>query len=1627
MKKKSNSGFPYRYIILSVLFFILKNHSVLAQQKTEEISLFKNDQALAQTIVEEVFQDDMGFMWFGTYDGLIRFDGSEIKRFKYNHLDDSSISNDVITSIVQDKNGVLWIGTHMGLNSYDPLTEKFTHYFMSTFEDEGLISNQISSLMIDSNGYLWVSTYFGLSIFDPEKATVISGFSNPQDPSDPNGVLVRYTLQINDSTFLISSGSGLTEVQISELNYFSLDFVAVKDNLNKKLFSPSHISQDKSGKLWLSSNNKSSIFDYETKEVFPITFENEDYNKISYLTSDPEGNIWIGVSDIGFVNITSDRLYKSANNFKLISKPLIEGKDFVLYNIKLSDESGISFKRILSSWFDNSGVFWIGTQEGLFNLDLTSKLFDTYCRFANDNSTKCDDITSITTSKTGKILFGTSNSTLFSFDPQSKLTELLSLNQPNQLMVTGIHSDPFGYIWVALTGGGIIKLDSHGKFVKRYTAESPDSVRLEEWAVWCLLEDSKGNLWVGTASGLEKFKLSSPINGNREFLSKTKYEADINDNGALASDNIWALFEDDIGRIWIGAHMGGLSLYKPETDNFISYRLNKGATSALQSDKVQVIMQDHRGIIWLGTEYGFAAMRCDEKDHAEFRTFTENDGLCNNGITGILEDEYGDLWISTKGGVSRFSPPEIVFDRSMEGKFENYYDGDGLQSNKFNPFAYSKSQTGEMFFGGSKGLNSFFPDEVIINSVPPKVALTGFRISNEQINVGDTLNRRFILNKSISYIDEITLTHKQNAITFEFSALNFASPENINYAWKLEGFDSKWSHYGSNHRFASYTNLPPDEYVFKIKATSSDLKTSGAETSVKLIILTPFWQTWLFRAFILILILWIIVSYFRYRTLRLKRQREILRRQVKERTSELENANLQLETKNEEILSQHEHIEKQSVVLKQQNNNLKLLDEIGQNITSSIRVKDIIIKVYDIVNELMDAPTFHIGIVDRKQNAVSFLGSNAKDSPLSSEIISLDNMERLSIRCINKNKILLMNDIGKDIDKCKLKDPKLYIAESSPRSYIYIPLLSIDKSVSGILVAKSFRKNAFSNMNQDILKNMANYISIALDNAQAYNVIEEKSEELSQMDKIKTRFFTNISHEFRTPLTLILSPVRHMIHDRVKSKDDLIDDLVLVERNAERLLRLINQLLDISKIEGETLKLKVKKGNLVKSIYRIVEPFYLHSNYKNIELTITSEQKSLECYYDYDKIEKILYNILSNAIKYTPENGQVNLLLEFVEEDKAVKYIIIKVSDTGIGIPEAALEKIFERFAQIDNPKTENIPGTGIGLALAKKLVELHKGEISVESSINKGSIFSVKIPVSKAFYKKSEIFNDDAIFEKRQLGKVASSQLLDEWAIKQKPINKKLKTILIIEDNPDICHYLGRHFSKNYNIQMAINGRLGFEQALLINPDLVISDIMMPEMNGIELCKKMKTNEATSHIPIILLTARADEKLKRSGYDTGADDYVIKPFDIDILEKRIKNLIHSREMLKERFSTEILTEPKEFSPSLTDEKLLRKILASIENNISNSDFNIDTLNKEVGISRAQLFRKIKSLTNNQTVSDFIITYRLQRAAQLFSRGHSNVSEVAYNVGFKNTSHFTTRFKKQFGKSPKEFINMKHS
>ena len=520
----------------------------------------------------------------------------------------------------------------------------------------------------------------------------------------------------------------------------------------------------------------------------------------------------------------------------------------------------------------------------------------------------------------------------------------------------------------------------------------------------------------------------------------------------------------------------------------------------------------------------------------------------------------------------------------------------------------------------------------------------------------------------------------------------------------------------------------------------------------------------------------------------------------------------------------------------------------------------------------------------------------------------------------------------------------------------------------------------------------------------------KETEKLHELDRIKTNFFTNISHEFRTPLTLILGPLEKLMADN--NDDSTQSQYFLIHKSANNLLKLINQLLDLSSIDAGKMKLNIEKGDAVSFIKGIVASFQPLADIKNIKLEFVSSLEQLNTYFDKDKFEKILSNLLSNAIKFSKEKGKVSLYLSIVED----KIVHINVEDNGIGIPYNEIKNIFNRFFKVEN---SGLGGTGIGLALVKELVELHEGTINVESEITKGTKFRIRLPLKIDSYKSFQIESSQEITSKEKKNTIPLS--IDENDIADKNISDNTPLILIIEDEKDIRNFIKENIGTECNIIESSNGKDGLKKSIEYIPDLIISDIIMPEINGIDLCKNLKTDERTSHIPIILLTAKSSMENKLEGLETGADDYLTKPFNISELQVRVSNLIDQRKKLRERFRKEILLEPKEIAVTTADEKFLYRISNLIEKHIADYNFSVDIFAKEMGMSRMQLHRKLHAVSG-QSASDFIRNFRLKRAAKLLQGNYGNIAEVAYDVGFNNPSYFSECFKKLFGSLPSEYV-----
>ncbi|MCK5148959.1 response regulator [bacterium] len=554
-----------------------------------------------------------------------------------------------------------------------------------------------------------------------------------------------------------------------------------------------------------------------------------------------------------------------------------------------------------------------------------------------------------------------------------------------------------------------------------------------------------------------------------------------------------------------------------------------------------------------------------------------------------------------------------------------------------------------------------------------------------------------------------------------------------------------------------------------------------------------------------------------------------------------------------------------------------------------------------------------------------------------------------------------------------------------------------------------------------------------------------ESEKWQEMNRLKSRFLANISHELRTPLTLILGNAEQLINKN--HNDEVNERSRLLKKHGMRLLTQVNQLLDLSKLDAGKMKLKAAEKDIIFLIKGIFHSFESFAEQHDIEMIFESDQDSVTLFYDHDKMETIVSNLISNAVKFTPAGGRVEVTVSQNE------YLELRVSDTGPGILPEHLPQIFDRFYQADHDEGSEQKGSGIGLALCRELVWLHHGEIEAASIEGRGTVFTVKLPLGSEHLSEDELADSSIGGEttkipsvpldrgKRDLGDGSEpdeviqldsqenaprqNAFLPRGGIKggvgEESDKIDLPILLIVEDNSDMRVYIREVLTGSYRIQEAADGEAGFARAAELIPDLIISDVMMPKMDGYVLCEKLKTDQRTSHIPVVLLTAKSGKESKMEGLEQGADDYLVKPFESDELKIRVKNLIDQRIRLHERFTRELLLEQHGLEITSADQVFVSRAVALIESHIENSELSVTWFSREMGLSRSQLHRKMQAVVN-QSPSQFISTIRLKRAALLLRQKAGTVSEIAYRVGFNNPPYFHRCFREQYGVTPAEYV-----
>jgi len=1397
----------FRCVTLLISIFLL--NPVFSQQGALRFRHLVDKDGLSSNSVLSICQDYRGFMWFGTRDGLNRYDGYEFRVYKNDSDDSTSISDNNVNIVFEDSHENLWIGTGNGLNRFDRAKNRF--FRVMPEKDRFSLSNEfVKTIHEDRKGNIWIGTSGGLNKLNV-KSGIINQFISVLDKENNAKILnVDNIYEDSRGNLWIGARNGLYLFRNGKIEPYYL-YTSGKDHHLEWI---RVILEDRRGDLWIATEqNGVFLLNYATKEIVNYIQEQDNKNslinnRVRTIFEDWDGTIWFGTRE--GLSIFDPGTNKFRN-----------------YEHSKYDPSSLSHNSIRDITGDNAHGIWIATYAGGVNYYHRNNSIFIHIKeeFGTTNTLSYNKISYLCKDRESILWIGTEGRGLNRYNEnQGTFHQFINSGSDRHNALDNIKSiteADNGILWLG-TIGGLSRFNKQKIEFLNFIHDPADTNSLSFNQVHSTLIDCNGNLWIGTnGGGLDRY--IPELNGFRHHRNS-------DDPSSLISNNINVLLEDSKGKLWIGTQ-AGLDCYDPDNDRFIEFPDISGRRRIMPSTRILALFEDSHRRFWIGTE-GRGLLLLNRFDYS-LRNFTEKDGLPNNVVNAILEDNKSNLWISTNRGISRLSFNESLGDGETRVSIKNFNEIEGLQGLQFYPHSAFKDIEGRLYFGGINGYNVFFPEQISDTLTTPQVVFTDFKIKYVSAKIDEEGSP---LVKDISETEKVTLNYFQREFSVTFAGLNYLNPENIYYSYRLKGVDDQWNYLG-NQRTITFAYLTAGEYELMVQASDNPNSWGKDYSSVMIKVLSPPWKSWWAYLLYALIGTGIIVGIllYTYRWIRLKNE--------------------------------------------------------------------------------------------------------------------------LALELLNK----------------------------------------------------------------------------------------EKEKELHQM---KIRFFTDISHELRTPLTLILAPLEKLVSD-LKENFRLRNQLMMIRRNGKKMLALINQLLDLRKFETGHMELQAARGNISRFIRETTLSFREIAKIRGIHFNYIASEPVIEAWYDRNKLEIVLYNLLSNAFKATKTGSKIEVKVsevkreseEFYELDEKNelpedigKFVKIIVEDCGKGMPPELLKQIFDRFYQIEAHETDGTISTGVGLELTKRMVELHRGVISVKSveatNDKPGrTIFTILLPMGKSHLNPDQIIedyrtsDDQSLYQKELLSSEVFVDQLEATAedldnipdmIKDKPL------MVVVEDNAEVCMFIRNLFKNKFKVHTACNGKEGWDVILKIVPDIIISDVMMPEMDGIELCRLVKTDKRTSHIPVILLTARTAVTFKYEGLETGADDYIHKPFSSEYLCIRVKNLIRQRQLMQEHFFRNSFLRPEDLAITSADEKILRKAIQKIENNIDDPDLNVDNLSRDIGLSRVHFYRKIKFLTN-LTAVEFIRSIRLKKAAQLLEQGKLNVSEIRYMVGIQDAEYFRTSFKKQFGLTPKEY------
>ncbi len=1327
--------------------------------------------------------------------------------------------------------------------------------------------------------------------------------------------------------------------------------------------------KDSKGFLWIGTNGGLNRFNGQTFKVFkhdPSDSSSIQGNFINQLFEDHNGYIWVGSR--GFFRIFDPRTETFASDNELLRKNI---------PIPLNNVSEI--------YRDHSGNIWfVNAQSGLYRYCPDSDDV-TLVRHQSDNpnSITSNQLAALRQDSQGNYWVISTDGILEKLSPQNwNVVQRYKLDGTNSFHIF-IDSEDDVWIYNQTEPNGLFYIDHETGKTEIYNTQS-EKIRLTNDLVSELVEDENGLLWVATDHG--------GINLiNKQACSVEYIQNNPDDEHSLSQNSVISMYKDNEGIIWAGTFKRGVNYYHPDLLKFkhIKHQPSNSANS-LPFNDVNCFAEDHKGNLWIGTNGG-GLIYYDRKNE-RYTTYRHQAGnpnsLSNDIIVGLTIDHENKLWIGTYfGGLNCFdgnrfevfrnnpTDPRSISDDRVWEIFEDSQFGlwIGTLGGGLNYFDRNKKEFIHYRSGDANSVSS----EYILNIIEDCDGNLWFGTA-QGLNKLDKKTGRF--EYFVSNQTQVGGLSSSNVIAL------LQDSRGLLWVGTLEGLNLYNAEDRTFRIFSETDGIPVPNIRTILEDRSGNLWISTSNGLCKLIVSEG-------------------MDNERY-SFRFKNYDVADGLQGKEF-----NENAALRTRAGELIFGGAN--GFNIFIPEQINENKKLPEIvldglyvfnrevkiGQPFNNHLILKGTLEHQHEIelrYSENVFSLSFSaLSFFHPEKNEYEYRLEGFNDQWLKADpqsrtatFTNLDPGEYLFwVRASNNDGY--WNEMTEPLKITIL--PPFWRTQLAIFVYIVLVVFILFWLRRNVLIRAQLKFQAEQE--------------------------HKEAERIQQLDAIKTRFFTNVSHEFRTPLSLIITPLEKMIKTAPEGKDKT--QLVFILRNARRLLSMVNQLLDFRKTEVQPINLSPSWGNLVAFIQDLSLSFFDMAENKNLKFDVQSNYSDFYSYFDHDKIERVVSNLLSNAFKFTNEGGAVSVDIQINNlDDKAESVISIKVSDTGIGIHPDKINRIFDRFFQDELPGSMINQGSGIGLSLVTEYLKVLNGGIHVESEPGKGSCFTVTFTLER--FSDEVIESNQKLLENNQTVRVSS--IRSETSANEAVVfDQQKNTILLVEDNEDFRFYLKDNLREIFNVLEASNGKLGWQEAHNHQPDLVVSDIMMPEMDGIELCKKLKSDPRTSHIPVILLTAKANADQQVEGIDSGADDYITKPFDFQILESRIRNLIHQREKLRKSYQSMIGIDPEKIKVESLDEKFIHDAVKAVQDNISNADFTVVEMGQILGMSRVSLYKKILALTA-KTPIEFIRTIRLKRAAQLLAESQLSVSEVAYEVGFNSPRVFSGYFKDEFKMLPSEYI-----